>query len=519
MSKITKIETVNQLENPKAKLKVAAYCRVSTASDAQLESLETQKEHYENYISKRAEWEYAGLYFDEGISGTKAEIRPQLLQLIADCKAKKVDFIITKSISRFSRNTTDCLELVRTLLDINVPVYFEKENINTGSMESELFLSILSSMAEDESASIAANISWGIKTRFKAGTFKLTSPPYGYRWNGKTLVVEPREALVVKRIFTELLAGKGAYTIAKNLNAERIPTFRKVKWHSGTILGIATNEKYVGDVLLQKTYTDSQFNKHKNTGQRDQYLVKDDHEAIISRSTFEAVTKIIRQHALEKNISQSAKKYTNRYTLSGKLICGQCGAILKRRIHTAGNYKYVAWCCSTHLANKEKCSLLYLEDAAIKGAFTTLINKLIFAHAVILKPLLITLKATSKDAALLKIKELQTELLRNTEQREILSTLMAQGYIDKIIYTGQANELLRQADNAKNEITALGSSLTGDNCKITELTKLLRYTEKALMLMQFDDAVFTDFVEKIIIKNRQKVTFVLKCGLSLTERM
>jgi len=146
MSKITKIEAVNQLENPKAKLKVAAYCRVSTASDAQLESLETQKEHYDNYISKRAEWEYAGLYFDEGISGTKAEIRPQLLQLIADCKAKKVDFIITKSISRFSRNTTDCLELVRTLLDINVPVYFEKENINTGSMESELFLSILSSM-------------------------------------------------------------------------------------------------------------------------------------------------------------------------------------------------------------------------------------------------------------------------------------------------------------------------------------------------------------------------------------
>lgn len=151
MKKITKIYKIQHPKADKKKLRVAAYCRVSTDSDAQLESLETQKTHYESYISTRDDWEFAGLYFDEGITGTKASKRPQLMRLITDCEARKIDFVITKSISRFSRNTPDCLEIVRTLLNLNIPVYFEKENINTGSMESELFLSILSSMAEGES--------------------------------------------------------------------------------------------------------------------------------------------------------------------------------------------------------------------------------------------------------------------------------------------------------------------------------------------------------------------------------
>ena len=223
MKKVTKIDKIQPSQTSKKKLRVAAYCRVSTDSDAQLESLDTQKEHYKNYITSRDDWAFAGLYFDEGITGTKADKRPMLLQLIEDCKAKKIDFVITKSISRLSRNTTDCLEIVRTLLSLDIPIYFEKENINTGSMESELFLSILSSMAEGESASISENNKWSIKKRFLDGTYKLGYVPYGYRWKDGEILVDPAQAKIVKRIFRELLSGKGTEAIAKELNQEQVP--------------------------------------------------------------------------------------------------------------------------------------------------------------------------------------------------------------------------------------------------------------------------------------------------------
>lgn len=177
-----------------------------------------------------------------------------------DCALKKIDFIITKSISRFSRNTTDCLELVRKLQELDVPIYFEKENINTGSMESELFLTILCSMAEGESTSISENSKWSIKKRFQNGTFKLSYAPYGYRWDGRTLRIIPEQAEVVKRIFADVLSGKGTDAIAKALDDEGVPTKRGGKWTSTSVRGILANEKYTGDVIFQKTYTDDSFN-------------------------------------------------------------------------------------------------------------------------------------------------------------------------------------------------------------------------------------------------------------------
>ena len=203
MKKVTKIEENRNLQSTRPKLRVAAYCRVSTDSDAQLESLEAQKQHYENYITTHNDWTFAGLYFDEGISGTKKEKRPELNKLIQDCKDGKIDFIITKSISRFARNTTDCLDMVRTLLDLQIPIFFEKENINTGSMESELFLAILSSMAESESHSISENNKWGIQKRFRDGTFKISYPPYGYDWNGTEMVINPVQAAVVMMLYNK----------------------------------------------------------------------------------------------------------------------------------------------------------------------------------------------------------------------------------------------------------------------------------------------------------------------------
>ena len=215
MKRITKIEE-NKALSLKKKIRVAAYCRVSTASDEQLISLEAQKAHYEDYIKSNDEWEYAGLYYDEGITGTKKECRDGLLSLVDACEKGMVDLVITKSISRFSRNTTDCLELVRKLLDLKVTVIFEKENINTGAMESELMLSILSSLAESESVSISENSKWSVQKRFQNGTFIISYPPYGYKNENGEMVIVPEQAEVVKQIFADTLAGKSTQPLQRN---------------------------------------------------------------------------------------------------------------------------------------------------------------------------------------------------------------------------------------------------------------------------------------------------------------
>jgi len=299
MKKITKIG-VNETLIQKKKLKVAAYCRVSTASDEQLISLEAQKAHYENYIRSNDKWEYVGLYYDEGITGTKKDVRAGLLSMIADCEDGKIEFIITKSISRFARNTTDCLEMVRKLIGLGVHIYFEKENINTGTMESELMLSILSGLAESESISISENTKWAIQRRFQNGTFKISYPPYGYQNMDGQMIVIPKQAEIVKYIFAEVLSGKGTQKVANDLNQKGIPSKRGGRWTATTIRGILTNEKYTGDVLLQKTYTDSHFNRHTNYGEKNMYLVENHHEAIISHEDFEAVDVVLNQRAKEK---------------------------------------------------------------------------------------------------------------------------------------------------------------------------------------------------------------------------
>ena len=287
MKTVTKIGGQLVFPTQKHKLRVAAYCRVSTDSEEQLVSLATQRNHYEAYITANPDWEFAGIYYDEGITGTKKEKRPALLRLIDDCEHKKIDFIVTKSISRFARNTTDCLELVRKLLELTVYIYFEKENLNTGSMESELMLSILSGLAENESVSIAENSTWSIQRRFQNGTFKLAYAPYGYDVIEGKLVLQPEQAPIVKAMFDQTLAGIGTDAIAKELNAKKIPAKRGTHWTATTVRGILKNENYTGDAIFQKTYTDSHFNRHHNHGEKDKYRVEHHHEAIITKDMFE----------------------------------------------------------------------------------------------------------------------------------------------------------------------------------------------------------------------------------------
>lgn len=518
MKKVTKIiqNTPDFTERPK--LRVAAYCRVSSDRDEQLVSLETQIKHYEAYIKANPAWEFAGVYYDEGITGTKKEKRPELLRMIADCEDRKIDFIVTKSISRFARNTIDCLELIRKLINLGVFVYFEKENLNTESMESELLLSILSRLAESESASIAENNKWSIEKRFQNGTFKTSCPPYGYDVVDGELIVNEAEAEIVRFIFAEILSGKGCGKIAEALNNRNIPTRRGGLWSATTIRGMVGNEKYTGDAILQKTYTDDSFNRHTNYGEKKQYLVKNNHDAIISHEVFEAAQVAIVQRAMEKGLEKRSGKSQNRYPFSGKIVCGNCGGTFKRRIHWSGRHR-IAWCCITHLEDKEKCSMKYIAESDFEYAFVTMMNKLIFGHKTVLMPLLESLRGINSNDSLTSIRELDKKLEENAEQRNILVGLMTKGYLEPAVYNRGNNELLQEAERIKRQKESLVRFINNDTQNLSEVGELLHFASRAAMLTGFDGDIFKSFVKRIIVYSRAEIGFELKCGITLKERL
>lgn len=516
MVKITKIETTQAAIN---KVRVAAYARVSTSSDDQILSLEAQKEHYENYIKCNPEWEYAGLYIDEGISGTKVEKRDGLLRLLKDCEEGKIDRVITKSISRFARNTTDCLKMVRGLSKSGVYLYFEKENIDTEHMSSELMLSILSSIAESESRSISENNKWSVKHRFEAGTFIISYPPYGYaNVDGKMKVV-PEEAAIVKEVFNRAINGQGSHVIAKELNNRNIESKMGAKWHASTVQGILKNEKYTGDVIFQKTYTDESYNRHKNYGEKNRYLFKDHHEPIISHEDFNKVAEVMSQRGKEKSIDPESNKYQNRYSFSGRIICGECGSTFKRRYHYKPSGNYIAWACNRHLLDKNLCSMLYIKDDDIRAAFVTMIRKLQVAHSQVLRPFVESLKGHNSKSRLQQVIQIEAQIEKNTEQQTVLVNLMSAGYIEPDIYHAEKNDLMVDADRLSKEKKRISTSINGDLMHAAEAQKLLRFVSKKIEITEFNDDIFMEYVDHITVVSRNKIVFDLKCGLKLQERL
>lgn len=513
---ITKIDTGEQ-QLRASKLKVAAYCRVSTSTADQLISLDTQKAHYERYIRSNPEWDFAGIYYDEGISGTKKKERYGLQSLIQDCELGKIDLVLTKSISRFSRNTTDCLELVRKMIDLGVRIIFEKENIDTGRMESELMLSILSSMAEDESHSISQNMKWGIQKRFQDGIFKVSVPAFGYEKKGGEMVPNPEQAEVVKRIFEDSINGKSTYQVARELNEENVKTQRGGKWHSTTIGTILRNESYTGDALFQKTYTDDSFIRHINYGEKNMYLIENHHEAIISKETFELANRELERRAAEKGHKVGNGVYRNRYSFSGKIYCSECGERLKRVKHCESGRTFVLWSCKGHLGDKNSCSLKAIKDEDLKTAFLTMLNKLRFSREQILKPLMRSLQGFDDQENLLKISAVEQKLEKNIEQQKVLAQLMANGILETVVFTRERSRLTEEQLNLEKEKAELKQSVTGNRNQIDELRKLNRFLSAGEMLDEFNETLFEEFGAHINVYSRTEVEFVLKCGLKLRE--
>ena len=513
MARITKIEATK--DNSKRKLRVAAYARVSTDSNEQLVSLETQKNHYERYIKARPDWEYAGLYYDEGVSGTSMDKRDGLLHMLDDCDRGLIDYIIVKSISRFSRNTVDSIETVRRLCEKGIYIFFEKENIDTGKMEGELLLSILSSLAESESHSIAENNKWSIQKRFQNCTFKIGYTPYGYDNVDGQMVVNEEQAKTVRWIFEAILSGMSPGTIARKLNEKGIRTKRDGRWTGHTVNGMIRNEKYTGDVIMQKTYTDDRFNRHINRGERTQYLARDHHEPIISHEAFEAANAIINANGLEKGIHKDEDKYKNRYAMSGKIICGECGGTWKR-VKLANHFGFS---CNTHVRNKTACSMKTIAEEPVKAAFITLMNKLTYGRSLILIPYAEMLKSSQRSGNIDRLTELDEMLEKNTERRSQITQFFTKGLLDPAVYAEESDDLTEEADRLSEERDFLTTQMNGNRDQTEALDRLLKYTAKGTMITEFDPSLFTEHVDRIVVYERTEIGFAMKCGPMFRERI
>lgn len=367
--------------------RVAAYCRVSTDREEQEHSFETQKAMYTEMIMMKPTWQMAGIYADEGITGTVAKKRPGFMKMIEDCRKGKIDMIVTKSVSRFSRNNLDCLMYVRELKQLGIPIIFEKEGINTIQVSSELLLTLFGALSQAESESISMNVKLGIRQSLKNGNVRFSYKTFlGYRKgvDGQPEIV-PEQADIVRRIYNDFLAGATYLEIAKRLTEENVPTMGGGnRWFSERIKSILKNEKYKGDALLQKTYITDPISKRvkKNNGELPMYYVENSHPAIIERRIFDRVQEEIARRAGKKKVKQTGTKtelgrYSGKYALTELLYCGECGTPYRRCTWSRDGKKKIVWRCVSRLDyGKKYCkNSPSVEESRLHNAITAAITK------------------------------------------------------------------------------------------------------------------------------------------------
>ena len=367
--------------------RVAAYCRVSTDREEQEHSFETQKAMYTEMIMMKPTWQMAGIYADEGITGTVAKKRPGFMKMIEDCRKGKIDMIVTKSVSRFSRNNLDCLMYVRELKQLGIPIIFEKEGINTIQVSSELLLTLFGALSQAESESISMNVKLGIRQSLKNGNVRFSYKTFlGYRKgvDGQPEIV-PEQADIVRRIYNDFLAGATYLEIAKRLTEENVPTMGGGnRWFSERIKSILKNEKYKGDALLQKTYITDPISKRvkKNNGELPMYYVENSHPAIIERRIFDRVQEEIARRVGKKKVKQTGTKtelgrYSGKYALTELLYCGECGTPYRRCTWSRNGKKKIVWRCVSRLDyGKKYCkNSPSVEESRLHNAITAAITK------------------------------------------------------------------------------------------------------------------------------------------------
>lgn len=505
------------------KLRVAAYARVSTDHEEQESSYEAQVAHFTKLINEHDDWELAGIFADPGLSGKNVK-RKEFQRMMEKCESGNIDRIITKSVSRFARNTLDCVQTARRLKEQGIGIYFEKENLDTLKESSEFVLTIMASLAEEESRSISNNIRWSVKKRFENGKVIMTTARFlGYTKdeNGALRIV-PEQAITVRRIYAEFLDGFSLKEIADGLMRDNIPSpSGKPTWHATTVKSILQNEKYKGDSHLQKTYLPDFLSpkRIKNEGQADSYYVEDSHAAIVSKETFE----MVQQEFVERNELRSSNrtghgKYSGKYAFSGMIICGECGETYRRHQQYNPYKKYYTWVCKRHEnTGKDNCPAKPIKEKAIEDAFLRAVNGLITNGEQVLEKLRLATVGAMSDSC-----ESQTAILDEQIQnkQESIARLLKdkqEGRISQEEYNTQSRKLMFAIDelNLKRQETLTEQS----KMQLAEYRAdtVIDMLGKGKILDEFDKTIFKSLVRRITVVGEKEIEIEFECGIKIRE--
>lgn len=507
--------------------RVCAYARVSTDSEEQLTSYSSQIKHYSEYIKSNPEWEFVGVYADEGISGTQIKKRTQFKRMIDDALNGKIDMIIAKSISRFARNTLDTLKIVRELREHNVDVYFEKENIHTLELDSEMFLTLYSAFAQAESESTSMNVKMGLNAKMKRGEPVGNQNCYGYIWNEETkeLEINEEQASIVRFIFDLYIKGVGGRTIAHRLNDKGVPTYFNKKWSQGSISRIIKNEKYVGDLLGQKYYVVDPLSHKRclNYGEKEQYYVKDHHIGIIDRDTWNKAQEILnkRNNNKKDNGREHRTTYSLKYDFSSKIVCGYCNSTYVRRQGTKrkDGTAPIYWKCFQQVDEKRYCEKSkFIRDDVLKDMFVELYNLIVINKHQTKEKLLEAIKSTLKENNYQKdIDKLSVDLDKLNIKLSKLVDMKLEEIIDKDTYVKKEKEIKMQITELEEKITNLQNQENTNNNIAKKIKEIEKIVNAPTSLKEFDKEVFDSIVERIVIgeddSDEQVIRFILKTGV------
>lgn len=512
-------------------LRAAAYCRVSTDQEEQLTSYEAQVAYYTDKIMSNPEWTLAGIFADEGITGTSVKKRTNFLRMIRLCRKGKIDIILTKSISRFARNTVDCLNYIRELKELGIAVIFENENINTMKADTEIIITMLAGFAQAQSESISQNVRWGKRQAFNSGKVSFQySRIYGYERgeNDKPRVV-PEQAAVVRRIFQSYLAGSSVPDIKRMLEAEGIAAAGgKPQWSVGALQYMLRNEKYCGDALLQKTFVENCISKktRKNNGELPKYLVQNHHEAIIDRTLFEKVQAEIARRAGKRKVSDKTSKtgqskYSGRYALTELLICGNCGTPYKRVTWSKRGKKKIVWRCISRLdyGTKYCKSSPTVDEERLQAAVLKAINAMMSNRERLIGILKTNLKitlsekssgATNPYAIENRIRELQDSMM------ELVAVAAKAGNAES--YEDKFREISEEIKSLQKTLEQYQAEQNGPDKLARQMDDICKALEDApFEITEYSNNIVRQFIDTIKVVNEDKLLFIFKGGITMEQ--
>lgn len=509
--------------------RVAAYCRVSTKQDEQLNSYENQVNHYTERIHREPGWKLAGIYADKGITGTSMKKRDEFNKLIRQCKRGRVDMIIVKSISRFARNTLDCIRITRMLREIKVDVYFEEQNLHSIDPASEFYISIYGSIAQSESENISHNVAWGKARSAKEGNVFFAFKSFlGYRRgaDGKP-EIDPEQAVTVRRIYMEFLSGNSLQQIANGLTAEGIPTpMGKTVWQPGVIQSILSNERYKGDALLGKTYIEDCISKKVcvNTGERAQYYVENNHPAIIDADTFAKVQEELARRASKRKVKQIGTtteqgKYCGKYALTELLVCGECGTPYRRCTWTAGGQKKIVWRCISRLDyGKKNCHHSpTMEEAPLQEAIMNAILKTAKSNPDILQTLKMHIQmGLGAEAGEDESVDIQIRIAQiDQEFKEILNTVTAENQ-ESLLTDPRIEAMMSEKRTIEQKLAAYAAAeqrRKNAASRIDDIFTILDGMKNHPLT--YDDQMIRQILQCVIVESKNRIKVVFLGGLEV----